>query len=213
MKRTVLEELEGGEVVVLDGAIDSTTVNALHDLVNGVVADGRRWFLLDMQRVKYINSTGLGSLVKYADIFRGRQGAMVLIGVQPKVKVIIRTLGLNEFFAMRESLEQAVRGAQEGTLAEEGSAARPAAAPAPRPDMNSARRNRIPTGRIDPQACAPSMAPSPPSKPSAPAAPSGAPASDELLQEVRKTNRLLMLVVRELRSLRDVFEEEEEDDE
>jgi anti-anti-sigma factor len=53
--------------VELEGAIDATSIADLTGLVDVLFSGATRWFLVDMRGIKYVNSTGLGSLVKYAD--------------------------------------------------------------------------------------------------------------------------------------------------
>ena len=78
--------------VELTGAIDGRSITDFTDFVDRLYEGGTRWFLVDMSGIKYVNSTGLGSLVKYADQFRARGGGMVLFEVPPKVKVIIKVI-------------------------------------------------------------------------------------------------------------------------
>mgnify|MGYP002880998254 CR=1 FL=1 len=89
IKQSPIDEMDGAQRVELTGAIDGSSITDLTDFVDRLYEEGTRWFLVDMTGIKYVNSTGLGSLVKYADQFRSRGGGMVLFSVPPKVKVII----------------------------------------------------------------------------------------------------------------------------
>lgn len=101
----------------MSGAIDGTTVpsfqQTLEDIRN---KKGVRSLILDMSRIKYVNSTGLGSLVKYADGFKNSGGGMALIKVPAKVKIVIEMLGLNAFFDICQDLDSAVQALTGGNV-------------------------------------------------------------------------------------------------
>lgn len=214
IKPSDVENAEGVKKVELTGAIDAASITQLTDFVDDLYENGTRWFLVDMRGIKYVNSTGLGSLVKYADQFTERGGGMVLFALPPKVKVIIKMLGLDSFFPIVNSLDDALKEV-------EGTAAKPVPAPAPAPKVEEEVKV------ADPEPSAP--APSGPAPSVAPSAPSSlgstntkgddvaesASASKELvetlLEENRRTNRLLKAVILELRQLRAEFEDDNEE--
>src|SRR5579862_4231498 len=122
-----IQPVEGDEtarLVELSGAIDGNTVPDFQTLLEQMKKEGVRRLILDMSKIKYVNSTGLGSLVKYADSFKSSGGGMALIKVPAKVKIVIEMLGLNAFFDICTDL-----GAALAALDQAGTAA-PAAAPA-----------------------------------------------------------------------------------
>lgn len=118
-----------GAVAELAGVIDGTTVIKFQDALEEITKKGVRKLILDMAKVRYVNSTGLGSLVKYADKFKSAGGGMALIRVTAKVKIVIEMLGLQAFFEICADERQALEA-----LAPRGGAAPPAppvAAPPP----------------------------------------------------------------------------------
>src|SRR5271169_820223 len=66
-------------IAELSGAIDGNTVPDFQQMLEKVKTEGVRRLILDMSKIKYVNSTGLGSLVKYADSFKNSGGGMALI--------------------------------------------------------------------------------------------------------------------------------------
>jgi anti-sigma B factor antagonist len=95
-------------VAELSGAIDGNTVPDFQQMLEKVKTEGVRRLVLDMSKIKYVNSTGLGSLVKYADSFKNSGGGMALIKVPAKVKIVIEMLGLNAFFDICPGLAEAL---------------------------------------------------------------------------------------------------------
>jgi anti-anti-sigma factor len=105
---TPIDTLASTARVVVDGAIDATTVISFESQLKQLQEDGYTNFVLDMQGIKYVNSTGLGSLVATADNLEKVGGGLALIRVHPKVKVVFDMLGLNSFFRIFTNEEEAV---------------------------------------------------------------------------------------------------------
>ena len=99
---------DSARVAELSGAIDGNTVPDFQQMLERVKTEGVRRLILDMSKIKYVNSTGLGSLVKYADSFKNSGGGMALIKVPAKVKIVIEMLGLNAFFDICPDLDAAL---------------------------------------------------------------------------------------------------------
>ncbi len=99
----------------VSGAIDATTVTRFQETLDSLKDEGVGQVVLDLSGVKYVNSTGLGSLVKYADTFRQSGGGIALIRVPPKVKIVIEMLGLHAFFVIEAGVQQALQALEQGS--------------------------------------------------------------------------------------------------
>ena len=106
---TPIEGIANTARVAMSGAIDASTVITFQSRLEKMKTDGTRRFLLDMEGIRYVNSTGLGSLVKLADQLENEGGAIVLMKIHPKVKVVFDMLGLNAFFRIFNSDDEAVQ--------------------------------------------------------------------------------------------------------
>ncbi len=160
---TPIDALANTARVVVEGAIDATTVITFESQLKQLQEDGYSNFVLDMQGIKYVNSTGLGSLVATADNLEKVGGGLALIKVHPKVKVVFDMLGLNSFFRIFTNEEEAVNFlASRGGGAVEAAPPPRAAAPAPAPQQPVQRQ----TSRLTQQ---------PGARPPAPQQPAAAP--------------------------------------
>jgi anti-anti-sigma factor len=108
IKLTNIEGEENSALAEMTGAIDGNTVPSFQATLEEIKTRGIRRLVLDMSKIKYVNSTGLGSLVKYADTFKSTGGGMALIKVPAKVKIVIEMLGLNAFFDICADLDSAL---------------------------------------------------------------------------------------------------------
>lgn len=105
----VVKGLPSTAVVILNGSIDAKTVITFQTHLNSVKERGINRFILDMENVKYVNSTGLGYLINLSDSLGEHQGGISLVKVQPKVKVVFDMLGLNAFFKIYNTRDDALK--------------------------------------------------------------------------------------------------------
>lgn len=96
-------------VIKLSGAIDAKTVILFQEQLDRLQSQNYIKFVLDMDGIRYVNSTGLGTLVNVADALESKGGAMALTKIQPKVRVVFDMLGLNNFFKIFSNSDEAIK--------------------------------------------------------------------------------------------------------
>jgi anti-sigma B factor antagonist len=84
----------------LVGSIDATTVESFASVMDKLLEKGVRYLVLDCAGIKYINSTGLGILLKYVDAFNERDGGIAFSQVPQKVMLVMEMLGFNALFTI-----------------------------------------------------------------------------------------------------------------
>ncbi len=116
IKSVSLPSGEEAKAVFLSGSIDASTNQQFEGRLSDILSAGTNKVLLVLTNVKYINSTGLGTIVKCVDTFRDSQGDIKLVGVPTKVIALFEMLGLLALFETYETIEEAVNSfAQETT--------------------------------------------------------------------------------------------------
>lgn len=156
-----IPQLDHTCLVVLRGSIDAKTVFAFQSKLTASMERGIRRFIVDMEGVKYVNSTGLGYLINLSDSIGAESGEVCLVHIQPKVKMVFDMLGLNEFFKAYASREEAVRQMGHTPAAEEMS---------PAPSAQSGAQTVIlRVARPEPKPEAPAAPPPKPAPPPPPA--------------------------------------------
>lgn len=139
-----IPNLDKGAIVVVRGSIDAKTVIQFQRKLNSVIEDGTNQIIIDMEHVKYVNSTGLGYLINLADTVGGESGQVVFSNVQPKVKVVFDMLGLNAFFRMFNSRDHAMKA----ILGEKAGAPEVSKTPPPpRDDIERTQPIQVPSRR------------------------------------------------------------------
>ena len=100
---------EGGHTIIeVGGEIDVYTAPKLRDKITELVSDGNYHIVIDMERVDFLDSTGLGVLVGGLKKVRAHDGSMRLICKQERLLKIFRITGLAKVFAIHESQADAL---------------------------------------------------------------------------------------------------------
>ncbi|MBX3470447.1 MAG: STAS domain-containing protein [Planctomycetes bacterium] len=93
--------------LAIEGEIDLDTVGILRGRLDELQRRGVDRLVLDMGDTRYVNSSALAVLVKFAESFRERGGGIALVRVAPRVKLVFEMLGLLVFFKFFDSVEAA----------------------------------------------------------------------------------------------------------
>src|SRR3954451_16168400 len=94
---------EGDKTVVeVGGEIDVYTAPRLREQLVDLVADGKYHLVVDMERVDFLDSTGLGVLVGGLKRVRAHDGSLRLVCTQERILKIFRIPGLTKVFPIRD---------------------------------------------------------------------------------------------------------------
>ncbi len=108
IKTVTLPSGEESKAVFLTGSIDASTNQTFEGRLTDILNSGTHNVMLVLTNVKYINSTGLGTIVKCVDNFREKNGDIKLVGVPTKVIALFEMLGLLALFETHDTIEAAV---------------------------------------------------------------------------------------------------------
>ncbi|HEX2315399.1 MAG TPA: anti-sigma factor antagonist [Thermomonospora sp.] len=94
-------------VLDLRGELDVAGLPALQQRVDEVCA-GRRppRLVIDMSSVTFMDSCGLGALVRAWKRVGGMQGRFVLVGLQPRVARVLDITGMRRAFEIYDSVSE-----------------------------------------------------------------------------------------------------------
>ncbi|MCU1386092.1 MAG: anti-anti-sigma factor [Acidobacteria bacterium] len=107
-----IEERRVRDVVVLsisgDIATNGDGVTQVADKVRSLLQDGQARLVLDLGRVRYVDSAGLGELVHAFTAVRNRGGAMKLLNVTKRVSELLVVTKLATVFECFDSEAEAL---------------------------------------------------------------------------------------------------------
>ncbi len=105
-----LETRQAGDriIVTVGGEIDVYTAPKLRDKITELVNAGHHTLVVDMEKVEFLDSTGLGVLVGGLKKVRAQDGSMELVCSQDRLLEIFRITGLAKVFTIHESEAEAL---------------------------------------------------------------------------------------------------------
>ena len=95
-------------VITIVGSVDSADSNPLLDFFNELIDAGHTRLVVDLTRMDFIVSMGLGVFVRTYTRLREAGGFLRLAGLQPLILQIIKTTGLDRLLPIYDSLDQAL---------------------------------------------------------------------------------------------------------
>jgi anti-sigma B factor antagonist len=98
---------DGLTVISVEGEIDVYTAPKLREKLIDLVNKGKFHLLVDMEKVEFLDSTGLGVLVGGLKRVRAHDGSLELVCTQERILKIFRITGLTKVFGIHNSIEEA----------------------------------------------------------------------------------------------------------
>jgi anti-sigma B factor antagonist len=85
-------------VVELEGFLDAYTVAELEEAFNQLIKEKRFKLVVNLSKLDYISSAGLGTFMGVIDEIRDNNGDIVLTNLSPKIYKVFDLLGFSELF-------------------------------------------------------------------------------------------------------------------
>jgi anti-sigma B factor antagonist len=105
----------GHMVLEVGGEIDVYTAPQLRERLVSMVDGGARHVVVDLGRVEFLDSTGLGVLVGALKRLRGVGGELSLVCNQERLLKIFRITGLDRVFTLYPTVEGATAVLSDGS--------------------------------------------------------------------------------------------------
>ena len=99
---------DGIEVVTVEGEIDIYTAPRLRELLIDLAGTGTCRLVVNLEKVGFLDSTGLGVLVGGLKRVRAHDGWLDLVCAQERILNIFRITGLTKAFGIYQTVDQAI---------------------------------------------------------------------------------------------------------
>ena len=99
---------DGIEVIDVGGEIDIYTAPRLRELLIDLVSKDNHQLIVNLERVEFLDSTGLGVLVGGLKRVRAHDGSLDLVCTQERILKLFRVTGLTKVFDIHETVDQAI---------------------------------------------------------------------------------------------------------
>jgi anti-anti-sigma factor len=93
--------------IVIEGGVNASNAALLKEKIDRALDRRTTYISILMKNVSYVNSSGFGYLMDLSTMLDRRGGAVCLVEVQPKIKVIFNNLGMQNYFRFEASAETA----------------------------------------------------------------------------------------------------------
>ena len=87
----------------------------LRDLMNNLLSEGQRHFVLNLAGVDYIDSSGLGQLITIWTSIRNKGGHMTILSPTKRVQRLFDITRLNSVFQIMEQENDAIQSASKAS--------------------------------------------------------------------------------------------------
>lgn len=102
------KEVNGIGVIVLEGEVDVYTAPKLKSRLIDLVDEGKYNIIIDLQKVEFMDSSGLGVLVGGLKRVKSHQGSIALVCTQENILKIFRITGLVKVFPIFATEDEAI---------------------------------------------------------------------------------------------------------
>jgi anti-sigma B factor antagonist len=97
------EILENCLVIAFCGRfIDNQLDKKMIESVEISIAKNLTNFILDLEGLKYMNSTGINSLVRILSLANRAKGQVVIVNIPPRIAELLEVIKLNAVFSIKE---------------------------------------------------------------------------------------------------------------
>ncbi len=101
------------QVVEVAGEIDVYTSPKVKEKINELIEKGNYDLVINLEGVRYIDSTGLGVLIGALKRVREKDGSIKLVCTNPQIKKIFNITGLVKIFGIYDKEEDALKSLKE----------------------------------------------------------------------------------------------------
>lgn len=102
-------EQEGATIVCLKGDVDLHRAPELHDRLVKITGDRPGRIVVDLTNVRYIDSSGVATLISAFQRVNQYGGTLSLAGMQPRVRSVFEIAQLERILPMYGSREEAIK--------------------------------------------------------------------------------------------------------
>jgi anti-sigma B factor antagonist len=97
-------------LIKLNGELlESSQGNLLLEELEKKLIEGNLIFIVDFSKLNFLNSSGLGILVRMLTKIRNKSGELIGFGLNEKVNKLLVITKLNQLFAIKEDLQSSVK--------------------------------------------------------------------------------------------------------
>lgn len=110
LRITLDQRAEGVAVIHFAGRLDFTSAPAARDPFAAAIAAGQRKLIVDLHKVSFVDSAGLGSLIGGMRAARHAGGDLRIANAIKQAEMLFSLTSLDQAFTIHSNIEEAVSG-------------------------------------------------------------------------------------------------------
>lgn len=100
------------KIVKFIGDLDATNVEYVVEKILGLINSGFKDIIADFEKLRYVNSTGLGILLHFSKTAKGKEGCFKIANINENVYEIIEIIGATTLLEIFDELKDAIHSLQ-----------------------------------------------------------------------------------------------------
>ena len=115
MKTVEITNEKQGDIhfIYVEGEVDAGSSIHLDNVLKEVKKNNASKLAVDLSKLKYISSAGLGVFVSYLDEFEQKKVKFVIYGIRDTVRQVFDILGLEKIITIKSDREEAISALNE----------------------------------------------------------------------------------------------------
>jgi anti-sigma B factor antagonist len=102
-------ERNGVVIIALSGKImGGPEAGQINEQINNFIDKGKVKIIIDLEKVEWMNSSGLGILIGAVTTLKNNNGKMIIINVSERIRNLLKITKLISVFEIESDLENAV---------------------------------------------------------------------------------------------------------
>jgi anti-sigma B factor antagonist len=94
------------QIIEPEGILDGTKTVDFQDQINQIIDSGVHTILVDFTKVTFMDSSGLGALVKVFKLLKAAEVELFLCSINDQVKMLFELTSMDKYFAILENREE-----------------------------------------------------------------------------------------------------------
>jgi len=99
-------------IIALDGVLNAATADQLKQAFRQVAEAGVRTVVLDMSKVRFVDSAGLAALIAGSKMLGGGSHCLQLAALQPQAQMLFRLTMFDKVFSVHQDVPSALKACQ-----------------------------------------------------------------------------------------------------
>jgi anti-sigma B factor antagonist len=103
--------LQNGKIAVIElrgSLVGDGDTDKLREVVSDFIEQGNKFLVVNLQKVNYVNSTGIGALIAAHTSYAKNGGQVRIVGIQNNVQNLLVITKLIDVFEVNENLDDAI---------------------------------------------------------------------------------------------------------